>query len=147
MCIRCQSRMGKSTTPVRCPSAPSAQRYPEAVKLDPKDPRALTVQIADLLRGRIGPAREFKPGDKFPSLRALADEYNVAELTVHNAVRELQRDGLLVSTSGRGTFVAAGIEETDDPVLAELVAIRKELTDLRDRVETLERDDWPAGQQ
>jgi GntR family transcriptional regulator len=64
----------------------------------------------------------------------------VAELTVHAAVKELQHEGILESASGRGTFVRAlptpGGRTAE---LAETVAeLRREMTDLRSRVEALE---------
>ncbi|MGO1049207.1 GntR family transcriptional regulator [Crossiella sp. CA198] len=105
--------------------------------LNPEDARPLNVQLAECLRKRIT-GGEFPAGQKIPSLRALAKEYSVAELTVHTAVRDLQREGILVSTAGRGTFVrevpASEAEHTDDELLTELRAIRAELEDLREKV-------------
>ena len=65
----------------------------------------LTVQIVKDLKRRIG-SEEFAVGTRLPSLRALSKSYGVAELTVHEAVKQLQRDGVLSSAPGRGTFVS-----------------------------------------
>nr|WP_052478645.1 GntR family transcriptional regulator [Kibdelosporangium sp. MJ126-NF4]CEL19695.1 Transcriptional regulator, GntR family [Kibdelosporangium sp. MJ126-NF4]CTQ96920.1 Transcriptional regulator, GntR family [Kibdelosporangium sp. MJ126-NF4] len=103
------------------------------------------MQIKDDLLLRIS-SGEWPVGERFPSLRALATQYEVAELTVHTAVRELQRDGILVSTSGRGTFVrevpTSTASVSDDDVLDELHAIRAELAELRQRV--LNQDETAA---
>ncbi|WP_186762940.1 GntR family transcriptional regulator [Lentzea tibetensis] len=106
--------------------------------------RPLSAQIADDLRRRVA-TEQLVVGEKIPSLRALAEEYSVAELTVHAAVKELQHEGVLASTSGRGTFVkalpSAGSEEPvdSDAVLTELRELRQEVEALRTRVEAVEQ--------
>lgn len=107
------------------------------------DPRPLHAQVADDLRDRILHG-EFAMGDKLPSLRTLADQYSVAELTAHDAVRALQRDGVLKSTSGRGTFVQQLPDSItgDVPqgeVVAEVRELRDEVAELRSRVDAVER--------
>lgn len=98
----------------------------------------LSVRIRDDISRRIR-AGEFAVGQKVPSLRTLADEYSVAELTVHGAIRELQHTGVLESATGRGTFV----RQVPDAVLpsgdAAITVLRAEIADLRSRVEALEQ--------
>lgn len=62
--------------------------------------------IADALRGRIQRA-ELRPGDRFPTERALVHEFNVARMTVRHALDILQLEGLIDRRRGRtgGTFV------------------------------------------
>jgi DNA-binding GntR family transcriptional regulator len=115
------------------------------VPINRQDARALSAQIADDLRRRVS-AGDFAVGDKFPSLKALAAEYEVAELTVHAAVKQLQHEGVLASTSGRGTFVqavpndAAASGPVDNAaVLAAVDSLRQEVEALRLRVEAVER--------
>jgi GntR family transcriptional regulator len=112
--------------------------YHPDVPISPEDARPLSQQIADDLRQRITRG-DFAPGERFPSLRALSSEYDVAEMTVQQAFRDLQREGLLVSMSGRGTYVRGDAAVSPQPgdsaaVLDELLAIRAELKELRDRV-------------
>lgn len=52
-------------------------------------------------------ARDFAPGDAFPSERQLCIDHGVSRLTVRAAVGQLERDGLLVRVRGKGTYVAA----------------------------------------
>lgn len=46
-----------------------------------------------------------KSGDRLPTVRELASKLVINPNTVARAYRELERDGLLESTTGRGTFV------------------------------------------
>lgn len=47
-----------------------------------------------------------RPGDQLPTVREVAVELSINPNTVNRAYAELERDGLLTSTRGRGTFVA-----------------------------------------
>ena len=47
----------------------------------------------------------YKAGDQLPTVRELAAKLVINPNTVARAYRELERDGLLESTTGRGTFV------------------------------------------
>jgi len=49
--------------------------------------------------------RVLNPGDRMPAVRALARELRINPNTVARAYRELDRDGLLETAAGRGTFV------------------------------------------
>lgn len=46
-------------------------------------------------------------GDHLPSMRALARDLHVSVITVQHAYEDLQRDGFIETTVGRGSFVAA----------------------------------------
>ena len=67
-------------------------------------PMPLYAQLSDLLRQRIARGL-WKPGDKVPTLEALVEEFQVARVTVRQAVDILTREGLLSPQRGRGTFV------------------------------------------
>jgi GntR family transcriptional regulator len=62
-------------------------------------------QLADLLREQIRNG-ELQPGARIPSAAALAQEYELAPVTVRKAITQLQQEGLLVSRVGWGTYVA-----------------------------------------
>lgn len=50
---------------------------------------------------------ELQAGDSIPSMRALAKSLHVSVITVQKAYEDLQRDGFIETTVGRGSFVAA----------------------------------------
>lgn len=62
------------------------------------------VQLADILRDRIVRG-QWRSGEKLPSLDELVREFDVARVTVRQAVDVLAREGLLSPEQGRGTFV------------------------------------------
>jgi GntR family transcriptional regulator len=86
----------------------------------------LYTQVADAMRERIVKA-VWPIGLQIPTLPALAQEFDVALITVRQAVRVLKDEGLLVPEQGRGTFVRSKPEthpqmrvETSLPALADL---------------------------
>lgn len=62
-------------------------------------------QLADMLRARIE-SGELTPGDRVPSIVSLSQEHDLAPVTVRKAITQLQREGLVESRTGWGTFVA-----------------------------------------
>lgn len=50
---------------------------------------------------------ELQAGDAIPSMRALAKSIHVSVITVQKAYEDLQRDGFIETTVGRGSFVSA----------------------------------------
>jgi GntR family transcriptional regulator len=64
----------------------------------------LYIQVASVLRQRIETGR-WKPGQKISTLVELEKEFQVARVTVRQAVEILREEGLLNCRQGRGTFV------------------------------------------
>lgn len=62
------------------------------------------VQVAGLLRQRIARG-VWAPGAQVPTLDALIAEFDVARVTVRQAIELLAREGLVSAKRGRGTFV------------------------------------------
>jgi GntR family transcriptional regulator len=50
-------------------------------------------------------AHEWRPGDRMPTERELAERYGCSLITVRHALSELVREGRIERTRGRGTFV------------------------------------------
>ena len=50
---------------------------------------------------------ELETGEPIPSMRALAKSLHVSVMTVQKAYDDLQRDGFIETTVGRGSFVSA----------------------------------------
>lgn len=59
------------------------------------------VQVAALLRARVA---TMKTGERLPSVRALARDYNVSTNTALKAVALLVDEGLVKTTPGWGSF-------------------------------------------
>jgi GntR family transcriptional regulator len=74
---------------------------------DSRVPRYL--QVASALRRRIRDGR-WAIGDKIATLEELEREFDVARVTVRQAIELLQSEGLLKSHQGRGTFVTKTVE-------------------------------------
>lgn len=62
------------------------------------------VQVADIIAGRIERG-ELVPNRPIPSEIGMRQEFGIARGTVRRAVEELRERGLVVTVSGRGTFV------------------------------------------
>ncbi len=75
--------------------------------IDPADDRPLYVQVMDEIR-RARVTGVLRADDALPSVRQLAGELRVNPMTVQQAYRELEREGLVYVRRGQGTFVAAG---------------------------------------
>ena len=54
---------------------------------------------------------ELKPGEAIPSMRSLAKSIHVSVITVQKAYEDLQRDGFIETSVGRGSFVSAQNKE------------------------------------
>jgi GntR family transcriptional regulator len=56
--------------------------------------------------------RSYPEGEMLPSVRGLAEAYDVNPLTAAKAYRELQREGLIETVRGEGLIVKAGVHPT-----------------------------------
>lgn len=78
-------------------------------------------QIVDGVRDLIATGR-LAPGDKLPSHRDLALRLAIAPLTVKRAYDELERQGLVASRHGLGTYITeTAAASAPSPALRELV--------------------------
>ncbi|MBO1004864.1 GntR family transcriptional regulator [Pseudogracilibacillus auburnensis] len=62
-------------------------------------------QIKDQIKQHIFTGK-LHEGDSLPSMRVLAKELKVSVITTKRAYEELEREGYVISTIGKGTFVA-----------------------------------------
>lgn len=69
------------------------------------DPRPMYLQIIEQIRRRIA-IGDWRPGQEIPSIRALAASTRVSVITVKRAYLELEREGVIVTRQGKGSFVA-----------------------------------------
>jgi GntR family transcriptional regulator len=61
-------------------------------------------QIAEALRARIR-SGEWGPGERLPSIPAIAQIFGVAKQTVQRTIDQLRVEGLLITKPGSGTYV------------------------------------------
>ena len=78
---------------------------------------------------------ELSAGDILPSVRALAKSLSVSTLSVQRAYAELQKEGIIESAEGKGSFVSANINtsslkdaliQTLEGEAARIIAMAKE---------------------
>ena len=69
------------------------------------DPRPMYLQIMEQIRHRIA-IGDWPPGYELPSIRTLAASVQVSVITVKRAYLELERDGVIITRQGKGSFVA-----------------------------------------
>lgn len=84
-------------------------REPNPFSIDPGDELPVGLQLTWRLRALIATGR-LASGERLPSFRRLADWAGVNVNTVRAVYAGLEREGLVVSRQGQGTFVAEGIE-------------------------------------
>ena len=85
------------------PRTPGAERLEVSIDRDAEVP--IGVQLAWALRAHIHEGR-FKPGQRLPGLRDLAEASGVNINTVKAVYQRLDQEGLIESQKGSGTFVA-----------------------------------------
>jgi GntR family transcriptional repressor for pyruvate dehydrogenase complex len=86
----------------------------------------VVLQIQELIR-----AGRFKAGDQLPSERELSETFHVSRTSVREALRALETQGLVVSRTGMGNFVAdLPIESLVAPLARMLIEEKNALADI-----------------
>lgn len=62
-------------------------------------------QIVSQIKAKVI-SGELQEGDALPSMRLLAKELRISVITTKRAYEELEREGFIVSMTGKGSFVA-----------------------------------------
>ena len=75
------------------------------INIQPGDELPIYRQIMRQVTEAVAGGR-MKPGDKLPSQRELAEQLVISHLTVKKAYDELERERVIETRRGRGTFVA-----------------------------------------
>ena len=73
-------------------------------EVDPSSPVALYLQISEGFR-RLIALGGLRPGDRLPTVRELAVRVRVNRNTAARAIQHLEREGLVRTRVGKGTFV------------------------------------------
>jgi GntR family transcriptional regulator len=77
-----------------------------AFTISQSDKRPMYLQIMEQIKQRIA-IGDWKEGQSIPSIRQLAVDFQVSVITVKRAYLELEREGVIVTHQGKGSFVAS----------------------------------------
>jgi GntR family transcriptional regulator len=88
------------------------------LEIDPASRRPVYLQLADSVRRQRALGRA-QPGQRLPSIRDLAKEMELDPSTVARAYQELERDAVIVSQRGRGSFIADSAPRHHQPLVSE----------------------------
>ena len=91
--------------------------------INPEQGTPIYLQLMEQIRHAIAIGL-FGPGDSLPTIRDLALQLRVNPNTVAKAIRELEREGLLITRAGKGSFVSEkAVDRTGQDRLAKGIAL------------------------
>lgn len=93
-------------------------------ELNPNSETPLYMQIVEQTKLAIAMGY-FRNGDKFPSVRELSRELLINQATVSKAFRELDKQGIIETKAGIGTFISFD----DEKISQRIEDITKKLQD------------------
>ena len=76
------------------------------------DTRPMYLQIMEQVKQRIA-VGDWPAGTKMPSIRELVVGIKVSVITVKRAYLELERNGVIVTRQGKGSWVSAEVDAAD----------------------------------
>ncbi|MFA5162754.1 MAG: GntR family transcriptional regulator [Elusimicrobiales bacterium] len=91
------------------------------IKIDPALPVPINEQIKSAVKGLVARGL-LRPGDKAPSVRALALELKVNPNTVARAMHELTLENILEARRGEGAFISAEAPRKSARIIKEAAA-------------------------
>ncbi len=95
------------------------------IQLDYKSSRPIYEQIIEQMKYNVM-KKYLSPGDAIPSVRKLALELKITPGTVAKAYQELERQGVIETIRGKGTFIASEIDIKQDDT--KVKAIKKRIS-------------------
>ena len=73
--------------------------------ISPQSPDPLYKQVMDQIKDGIADG-VLKPGERLPSIREMAKELSISEITIKRAYTDLEAEGFLYTRAGLGSFIA-----------------------------------------
>lgn len=74
------------------------------IELDFRSRKPIYEQICDKIKEMVATG-ELKDGDQLPPVRALAQEIGINHNTIQKAFSILEREGIIYSVAGKGSFI------------------------------------------
>ncbi len=100
----------------------------DTFRIDPKSPVSVWAQAKSRLLYLILSGR-YQEGDKLPTVRDLAVEFNINYNTVNKAYQDLERDGYVSTIRGKGCFVTSKARDGFFAIESEVDLLIQELID------------------
>jgi GntR family transcriptional regulator len=74
------------------------------IVISPRNPDPLYKQVMDQIKDAVSDG-VLKPQDRLPSIREMAKELNISEITIKRAYTDLEAEGLIYTRAGMGSFI------------------------------------------
>ena len=94
--------------------------------VDVKSRKPIYEQLVDSVKSSVV-SGFMKPDEPLPSVRQLAGELAINPNTIQKAYAELERQGIVYSVPGKGSFVSSNVKEVKDAHKNEILAHIEEL--------------------
>lgn len=119
------------------------------INLNYRDSRPIYEQIKDGLR-KLVMTGAFSPGERLPSVRELASALAINPNTIQRAYKELEAEGYIYTTAGKGSFVSdmSGVDSARrsqqlkkfEEAVIELLFLGTHAEELKSRIDSLSKD-------
>jgi GntR family transcriptional regulator len=98
---------------------------PANFNVDPRSGVPIYVQLIEQVKRSIA-VGALAPGERLPTVKQLAVDLTVNPNTVARAYRDLERDGVIETSPGRGSFVREGDVDASRRTVNDVAAVRLE---------------------
>ena len=98
---------------------------PGNFNVDPRSGVPLYTQLIDQVKRSIA-VGALAPGERLPTVKQLAVDLTINPNTVARAYRDLERDGVIETSPGRGSFVRSGNAVQTRKTLSDVAAVALE---------------------